>query len=132
MNASFRTVKADKAKLVGLAGSTRVPFRVTRALLLGRVKKGESRRGSSSRGAGRARLTAPRVYLDTAILVKPLVHEPDSDFYARLVGGQSGGSFQLVLVECLSAPLRKERERAIDRSQRRRARRQAVADVGAS
>jgi prevent-host-death family protein len=62
MNASVRTAKArlsklldqaaageeivitsagrPKAKLVGLAGSTPVPFRVNRALLRGRVKRG--------------------------------------------------------------------------------------------
>jgi predicted nucleic acid-binding protein len=72
------------------------------------------------------------VYLDTAILVKLLVREPDSDFYVRLVDGQPGWSSQLVLVECFSALLRKERERAIDRSHRRRAWRQVAADVGAS
>jgi prevent-host-death family protein len=62
MNASVRTAKAHlsklldraaageeivitsagrpKARLVGLAGSTSVPFRVNRALLRGRVKRG--------------------------------------------------------------------------------------------
>ena len=64
--------------------------------------------------------------------MKFLVREVDSDFYAGLVDGQPGWSSQLVLVECLSALLRKERERAIDRSHRRRAWRQVVTDVGAS
>jgi predicted nucleic acid-binding protein len=72
------------------------------------------------------------MYLDTAILVKLLVREPDSDFYVGLVDSQPGWSSQLVLVECFSALLRKERERAIDRSHRRRAWRQVVSDVGAS
>ena len=72
------------------------------------------------------------MYLDTAILVKLLVREPDSHFYAALVDGQPAWSSQLVLVECFSALLRKERERAIDRAHRRRAWRQVVADVGAS
>ncbi|MET0851171.1 MAG: type II toxin-antitoxin system VapC family toxin [Candidatus Rokuibacteriota bacterium] len=71
------------------------------------------------------------MYLDTAILVKLLVREPDSDFYAGLVDGQPAWSSHVVLVECLSALLRKERERAIDRSHRRRAWRQVVADVDA-
>ena len=71
------------------------------------------------------------MYLDTAILVKLLVREPDSHFYAALVDGQPAWSSQLVLVECFSALLRKERERAIDRPHRRRAWRQVVADVGA-
>ena len=71
------------------------------------------------------------MYLDTAILVKLLVREPDSHFYAALVDGQPVWSSQLVLVECFSALLRKERERAIDRPHRRRAWRQVAADVGA-
>jgi hypothetical protein len=60
------------------------------------------------------------MYLDTAILVKLLVREPDSDFYVSLVDGQPVWSSQLVLVECFSALLRKERERAITRAHRRR------------
>jgi predicted nucleic acid-binding protein len=71
------------------------------------------------------------VYLDTAILVKLLVREPDSDFYVRLVDGQAVWSSQLVLVECFSALLRKERERAITRAHRRRATTQVATDVGA-
>jgi predicted nucleic acid-binding protein len=71
------------------------------------------------------------VYLDTAILVKLLVREPDSDFYAALVDGQLAWSSQLVLVECRAALLRKERERAIDAGHRRRAWRQLAADVAA-
>ena len=69
------------------------------------------------------------MYLDTAILVKLVVREPDSDFYASLVDGQPAWSSQLVLVEGLSALLRKERERAIDTAHRRRAWRQITADV---
>jgi predicted nucleic acid-binding protein len=53
------------------------------------------------------------VYLDTAVLVKLLVREPDSDFYARTVEGQIVWSSQIVLTECFSALLRKERERQI-------------------
>jgi predicted nucleic acid-binding protein len=71
------------------------------------------------------------VYLDTAILVKVLVREPDSDFYATLVDGQVAWSSQLVLVECFSALLRKERERTISRAHRRRAARQVARDAAA-
>lgn len=71
------------------------------------------------------------MYLDTAIVVKLLVREPDSDFYAALVDGQPAWSSQLLLVECFSALLRKERERAIDRRHRGRAWRQVTADVEA-
>ena len=71
------------------------------------------------------------MYLDTAILMKLLVREPDTDFYAALADGQPAWSSQLMLVECLSALLRKEREQGIDRAHRRRAWRQVVADVAA-
>ena len=69
------------------------------------------------------------MYLDTAILVKLLVREPDTDFYVALVDGQPAWSSQLILVECLSALLRKERERAITPTHRRRAVRQVAVDV---
>lgn len=71
------------------------------------------------------------MYLDTAILVKLLVRDPDIGFYAALADGQPAWSSQLVLVECFSALLRKEREQAIDHAHRRRAWRQVVADVAA-
>jgi predicted nucleic acid-binding protein len=71
------------------------------------------------------------VYLDTAILVKLLVREADSDFYVALVDGQPAWSSSLVVVECFSALLRKERERAIAPTHRRRASRQVTADVAA-
>lgn len=48
-----------------------------------------------------------------------------------LVDGQPAWSSQLVLVECVSALLRKERERAISRAHRRRATLQIAADVTA-
>jgi predicted nucleic acid-binding protein len=60
------------------------------------------------------------VYLDTAVLVKLLVREPDSEFYARLVDGQVAWSSQVVVTECFSALLRKERERAVSATHRRR------------
>lgn len=52
------------------------------------------------------------MYLDTAGLGKLLVREPDSDFYAQVVEGQIVWSSQVVLTECFSALLRKERERS--------------------
>ena len=55
------------------------------------------------------------MYLDSAILVKLVVHEPDSDFYADLVDGQFAVySSELVIVECRSALLRKKKQGQID------------------
>jgi len=71
------------------------------------------------------------VYLDTAILVKLLVREPDSRFYAELVEGEVVWSSRIVVTECFSALLRKERERGITPSHRRRAWRQVEADIAA-
>jgi len=71
------------------------------------------------------------VYLDTAILVKFLVRETDSAFYAQLVEGEVVWSSQIVVTECFSALLRKERERAITPSHRRRACKQVEADIAA-
>ena len=53
------------------------------------------------------------MYLDSAILVKLLVREPDSMFYADMVDGQIAWSAELALSECFSALLRKEREGAV-------------------
>lgn len=72
------------------------------------------------------------MYLDTAILVKLLVREPDSSHYANLVDGQNAWSAQVVLTECLSALLRKEREGAISAAHRRRAWMQVERDVAAA
>lgn len=71
------------------------------------------------------------MYLDTAVLVKLLVKEPDSGFYAELVEGEIVWSSQIVVTECFSALLRKERERAITLPHRRRAWRQVEADIAA-
>jgi predicted nucleic acid-binding protein len=60
------------------------------------------------------------MYLDSAILVKLLVHEPDSLYYAGCVDGQIGlVSSQLALTEVWSALLRKERQGALDPQLRR-------------
>ncbi len=72
------------------------------------------------------------MYLDTAILVKLVVREPDSAFYARLVDRQIVWSSQLALTECFSALLRKEREGAIGASHRRAAWKQIESDVAAA
>ena len=71
------------------------------------------------------------VYLDTAILVKLVVPESDSPYYADLVEGQIVWSSQLVMTECFSALLRKERERAISGVHRRRAWAQVESDIAA-
>lgn len=69
------------------------------------------------------------MYLDTAVLVKLLVREPDSEFYAQLVEGGIVWSSQVVLTECFSALLRKERERQIGAAHRQRAWAQVERDV---
>ncbi|PYV05757.1 MAG: hypothetical protein DMG10_03850 [Acidobacteria bacterium] len=62
------------------------------------------------------------MYLDSAVLVKLVVREPDSLFYAGQVDGQAGVSTsQLALTECWSALFRKQREGAIDAKGRRSA-----------
>jgi len=54
------------------------------------------------------------MYLDSAVLVKLVVREPDSLFYAKQIDGQTGvWSSQLALTECWSALFRKQREGAI-------------------
>src|SRR5262249_20869861 len=67
----------------------------------------------------------------TAILVKLLVREPDSGFYVDLVEDQVVWSSQLIVTECFSALLRKEREGAIGASHRRKAWKQVEDDVAA-
>lgn len=62
------------------------------------------------------------MYLDSAILVKLVVREPDSIFYAEQVHGQTGvWSSLLALTECWSALFRKQREGAIDGAVRKTA-----------
>jgi predicted nucleic acid-binding protein len=69
------------------------------------------------------------MYLDSAILVKLLVREPDSLFYADMVDGQIAWSAELALSECFSALLRKEREGAVTPRRRKAAWRQLEDDV---
>lgn len=55
------------------------------------------------------------MYLDSAILLKLVVREPDSLYYASQLDGATGvWTCDLALTECWSALLRKEREEAID------------------
>ena len=62
------------------------------------------------------------MYLDSAILVKLVVREPDSFFYAEQTDGQTDvWSSQLTFTECWSALFRKQREGAIDARVRRAA-----------
>jgi predicted nucleic acid-binding protein len=58
------------------------------------------------------------MYLDTAILVKLLVAESDSDFFQEQLAGQMISSSELALTEVWSALLAKERNKAISRRQR--------------
>ena len=61
------------------------------------------------------------MYLDTAILLKLFVPEPDSAFFGKLVNGQPIASSALALTEMFSAMLGKERSGAITNAQRHRA-----------
>ena len=61
------------------------------------------------------------MYLDTAILVKLFVAEPDSEFFGRLVDGQPVCSSAIAYTEFWSALLGKERVQAINAEQRQRA-----------
>lgn len=55
------------------------------------------------------------MYLDSAILVKLVVHEPDSEFFVDLVDGQTGTcTSELAIAECRSALARKLREGDLD------------------
>lgn len=71
------------------------------------------------------------MYLDTAILVKLLAREADSRYYAALVDGQIVWSSQVIVTECFSALLRKEREGALSARQRRQAWARVEADLTA-
>ena len=61
------------------------------------------------------------MYLDTAILVKLFVAEPDSEFFGQLVDGQPVCSSAIAYTEFWSALLGKERTGAIAADQRQRA-----------
>jgi predicted nucleic acid-binding protein len=61
------------------------------------------------------------MYLDTAVLVKLFVTEPDTTFFAELVDGQAISSSVLAYTEVWSALLGKERAGSINTRQRQQA-----------
>jgi uncharacterized protein with PIN domain len=61
------------------------------------------------------------MYLDTCILVKLLVVEPDSEFFIRSLEGQSLVTSELARTELFSALLARERAGKISAADRRRA-----------
>ena len=61
------------------------------------------------------------MYLDTAILVKLFVAEPDSEFFGQLVDGRPVCSSAIAYTEFWSALLGRERTGAITADQRQRA-----------
>lgn len=61
------------------------------------------------------------MYLDTAIIVKLLVREPDSDWFNATLLGQHFETSELALAEVRSALLAKERAKAITSPERIRA-----------
>ena len=66
-------------------------------------------------------VAAGDMYLDTGILVKLLVPEPDSAFFERELRGHPVATSELALIEVKSALLAKERAKLISREQRLRA-----------
>ena len=61
------------------------------------------------------------MYLDTSVLVKLFVREPDSKFYGKLTDGQIICSSVLSYTEAWSAMLAQESARGLTQEQRRRA-----------
>jgi|SRR5947209_8960912 len=61
------------------------------------------------------------MYLDSCILVKLFVREPDSDFFGKLTDGANLSSSMLALTEVWAALLAKERNGGITLDQRQRA-----------
>ena len=62
------------------------------------------------------------MYVDSAILVKLVVREPDSDFYANLLDGQTSVcASELAMAECRSALVRKHESGEFDARTRGRA-----------
>jgi predicted nucleic acid-binding protein len=58
------------------------------------------------------------MYLDTAILIKLLIAEPDSEFFQDALESELLSSSELALTEVWSALLAKERNRHVSRPQR--------------
>src|SRR5678809_422661 len=61
------------------------------------------------------------MYLDTAILIKLLVPEPDTEFFQAELSGEFISSSELAMTEVWSALLAKERNDAITARQRQSA-----------
>jgi predicted nucleic acid-binding protein len=61
------------------------------------------------------------MYLDSAIIVKLLIREPDSDFFNETLSGHILDSSELCLAEVNSALLAKERSGGISARERRQA-----------
>jgi predicted nucleic acid-binding protein len=61
------------------------------------------------------------MYLDSAVLVKLFVREPDSEFFGKMTDGEAISSSVLAYTEVWSAFLAKERAAGISPEQRRRA-----------
>lgn len=61
------------------------------------------------------------MYLDTAVLIKLLVDEPDTEFFQDALRGAFLSSSELALTEVRSALLAKERDRQISAKQRQSA-----------
>ena len=64
---------------------------------------------------------AGEMYLDSAIIVKLLIREPDSSFFDTALSGHALDSSELCLTEVCSALLAKERTGGITARERRRA-----------
>src|SRR5688572_25947450 len=64
---------------------------------------------------------AGEMYLDSGIIVKLLVREPDSEFFNNALSGHALDSSELCLAEVSSALLAKERAGSISRNERMRA-----------
>jgi predicted nucleic acid-binding protein len=61
------------------------------------------------------------MYLDSAIIVKLLVREPDSDWFARNLSGHGFDTSELALTEVCAALLFKERDNDITAEERAKA-----------
>ncbi len=69
------------------------------------------------------------MYLDSAIIVKLLVREPDSEWFARNLSGHSFDTSELALTEVCGALLYKERDNQITAKERIKATEKFIAMV---
>ena len=68
-----------------------------------------------------AMVAVGEMYLDSAIIVKLLIREPDSEFFDAALSGQVLDSSELCLTEVSSALLAKERAGSITKRERKQA-----------